>query len=77
MARIWGGTVVWAWETLILLDFVMPLGCDDNPLELHCIKKKKKSGESPVVEMQTPTCIYILSAWAMCAVIQRTSKLWN
>lgn len=41
MARIWGGTVVWAWETLILLDFVMPLGCDDNPLELYCIKKKK------------------------------------
>ena len=32
--------VVRAWETLILLDFVMPLGCDDNSLELHCIKKK-------------------------------------
>lgn len=68
--------MVGAWETLILLDFVMPLGCDDNPLELYCIKKKK-SGESPVVEMQTPTCIYICSGWAMCAVIQRTRKLWN
>ena len=67
--------VVRAWETLILLDFVMPLGCDDNSLELHCIKKK--SGESPVVEMQTPTCIYICSALAMCALIQRTRKLWN
>ena len=42
MARIWGGTVVVRpWETLILLDFVMPLGCDDNSFELHCIKKKK------------------------------------
>lgn len=54
----------------------MLLGCDDNPLELHCIKKKK-GGESPVVEMQTPTCIYICNAWAMCAVIRWTRKLWN
>lgn len=31
----------WAWKMLTLLeDFVTPLGCDDNPLELHCIKKK-------------------------------------
>ena len=76
MVRIWDGMAVWAWEMLILSeDFVTPPGCDDNPLELHRIKKK--SGESPVVEMQTPTRIYICSAWAMCAVIQRTRKLWN
>lgn len=67
---------VWAWKTLTLLeDFVMLLGCEDNPLELHCIKKK--SGEGPVVGMQTPTCVYICSDWAMCVVIQRTRKSWN
>lgn len=42
MVRIWDGMAVWTWEMLILLeDFVTPPGCDDNPLELHCIKKKK------------------------------------
>lgn len=34
---------VWAWKTLTLLeDFVMLLGCEDTPLELHCIKKERE-----------------------------------
>lgn len=58
-----GGTVVWAWETLILLT-CHATWLYDNPLELHCIKKK--SGEYPVVEMQTPTCIYIQCLGHVC-----------
>lgn len=34
---------VWAGETVTLWDHVvMPLGCDDNPLELHCKRKERK-----------------------------------
>lgn len=35
----WDGR--WAWKMTSLGNFVTPLGCDDDPLELYCIKKKK------------------------------------
>lgn len=70
MARVWGGMEGGLgkrphWGILSRHLAVMTI-------HLSYIALKKKSGESPGVEMQTPTCIYICNAWAMCVVIQRT-----
>lgn len=49
---------------------IMPLGCDDNPLELHCItKKKKKVARVQWLECRRPRVFIVAALGHVCGAV--------